>query len=110
MASCASCRINCNGRFRITLPLLSRIGKKIGSVEKRLDPSIELAGLYCQVAAIGTGRRVTIRVGWLGTRQGQLLVDNQPLDPTQVRSEEHTSELQSLMRISYAVFCLQQTK
>src|SRR3546814_8353540 len=27
-----------------------------------------------------------------------------------VRSEEHTSELQSLMRISYAVFCLQQKK
>src|SRR3546814_8294415 len=26
------------------------------------------------------------------------------------RSEEHTSELQSLMRISYAVFCLKQTK
>src|SRR3546814_1818774 len=25
------------------------------------------------------------------------------------RSEEHTSELQSLMRISYAVFCLKQT-
>src|SRR3546814_7535566 len=28
----------------------------------------------------------------------------------EVRSEEHTSELQSLMRISYAVFCLKQTK
>src|SRR3546814_5413924 len=28
--------------------------------------------------------------------------DNMPLE----RSEEHTSELQSLMRISYAVFCL----
>src|SRR3546814_9073171 len=27
-----------------------------------------------------------------------------------VRSEEHTSELQSLMRISYAVFCLKKTK
>src|SRR3546814_9516888 len=26
------------------------------------------------------------------------------------RSEEHTSELQSLMRISYAVFCLQKNK
>src|SRR3546814_2182167 len=26
------------------------------------------------------------------------------------RSEEHTSELQSLMRISYAVFCLNKTK
>src|SRR3546814_8958311 len=27
----------------------------------------------------------------------------------QTRSEEHTSELQSLMRISYAVFCLKKT-
>src|SRR3546814_9558421 len=29
-----------------------------------------------------------------------------PLRPGKRRSEEHTSELQSLMRISYAVFCL----
>src|SRR3546814_8558568 len=29
---------------------------------------------------------------------------------TLLRSEEHTSELQSLMRISYAVFCLKQKK
>src|SRR3546814_4440973 len=29
-----------------------------------------------------------------------------PLPPEGERSEEHTSELQSLMRISYAVFCL----
>src|SRR3546814_1074897 len=29
---------------------------------------------------------------------------------TQNRSEEHTSELQSLMRISYAVFCLKKKK
>src|SRR3546814_4449939 len=29
---------------------------------------------------------------------------------TGVRSEEHTSELQSLMRISYAVFCLKKKK
>src|SRR3546814_5324764 len=28
----------------------------------------------------------------------------------EVRSEEHTSELQSLMRISYAVFCLKKNK
>src|SRR3546814_2393602 len=28
----------------------------------------------------------------------------------ELRSEEHTSELQSLMRISYAVFCLKQKK
>src|SRR3546814_1610115 len=30
--------------------------------------------------------------------------------PTSGRSEEHTSELQSLMRISYAVFCLKKKK
>src|SRR3546814_7657832 len=30
--------------------------------------------------------------------------------PRQLRSEEHTSELQSLMRISYAVFCLKKKK
>src|SRR3546814_10318210 len=31
-------------------------------------------------------------------------------DSIYVRSEEHTSELQSLMRISYAVFCLKKKK
>src|SRR3546814_8245741 len=30
--------------------------------------------------------------------------------PAERRSEEHTSELQSLMRISYAVFCLKKKK
>src|SRR3546814_3682113 len=30
--------------------------------------------------------------------------------PEEGRSEEHTSELQSLMRISYAVFCLKKKK
>src|SRR3546814_8579537 len=37
-------------------------------------------------------------------RQGVLDAD------LQARSEEHTSELQSLMRISYAVFCLKKKK
>src|SRR3546814_5188836 len=31
-------------------------------------------------------------------------------DGARLRSEEHTSELQSLMRISYAVFCLKKKK
>src|SRR3546814_5746763 len=34
----------------------------------------------------------------------------QPADIDAVRSEEHTSELQSLMCISYAVFCLKKKK
>src|SRR3546814_1230701 len=33
-----------------------------------------------------------------------------PSNPVYRRSEEHTSELQSLMRISYAVFCLNKKK
>src|SRR3546814_10534828 len=33
-----------------------------------------------------------------------------PTMPCLARSEEHTSELQSLMRISYAVFCLKKKK
>src|SRR3546814_4916480 len=32
------------------------------------------------------------------------------IEALQKRSEEHTSELQSLMRISYAVFCLKKKK
>src|SRR3546814_5355890 len=39
--------------------------------------------------------------------QENVLQGDQP--PT-LRSEEHTSELQSLMRISYAVFCLKKKK
>src|SRR3546814_5062602 len=33
----------------------------------------------------------------------------QSSNPVMIRSEEHTSELQSLMRISYAVFCMKKT-
>src|SRR3546814_1531861 len=51
----------------------------------------------------------------------QQKLNPQPPDPVQAkvflmmpviftRSEEHTSELQSLMRISYAVFCLKKKK
>src|SRR3546814_3629555 len=40
---------------------------------------------------------------------GSLRVRNSPGE-SRFRSEEHTSELQSLMRISYAVFCLKKKK
>src|SRR3546814_9003815 len=39
-------------------------------------------------------------------RRAQVVAD----DIGKARSEEHTSELQSLMRISYAVFCLKKKK
>src|SRR3546814_8084786 len=52
-----------------------------------------------------------------GTRRGSLSpglpagrATTIPVRAGGLRSEEHTSELQSLMRISYAVFCLKKTK
>src|SRR3546814_4044483 len=51
------------------------------------------------LASVG-GRRDIRKAANLDTRQ--LVVA--------IRSEEHTSELQSLMRISYAVFCLKKKK
>src|SRR3546814_2268894 len=39
-----------------------------------------------------------------------LVEDDEALRGRLRRSEEHTSELQSLMRISYAVFCLKKKK
>src|SRR3546814_7984856 len=42
---------------------------------------------------------------------GQILSpDRDRIATHAIRSEEHTSELQSLMRISYAVFCLKKKK
>src|SRR3546814_2205358 len=41
---------------------------------------------------------------------GRRLADRETGREADRRSEEHTSELQSLMRISYAVFCLKKKK
>src|SRR3546814_8610621 len=41
---------------------------------------------------------------WVGSHGVTVIIRRQ------TRSEEHTSELQSLMRISYAVFCLKKKK
>src|SRR3546814_10539389 len=46
----------------------------------------------------------------IGGANDVLRADRPALVDTVVRSEEHTSELQSLMRISYAVFCLKKKK
>src|SRR3546814_6238578 len=58
--------------------------------------------------AFGGDRAIIRAVGRnLGLEIDALVIERQP---GFVRSEEHTSELQSLMRISYAVFCLKKKK
>src|SRR3546814_1334691 len=47
-------------------------------------------------------------LAWL--QDGQLHVEDLFTHRFSIRSEEHTSELQSLMRISYAVFCLKKKR
>src|SRR3546814_3372097 len=82
---------------------LFRIAKD-GQVEMRAllaeqEISRLKVGLPAEVTPVGQDRSVAGSIWLLSpivnpqTRQGE-------------RSEEHTSELQSLMRISYAVFCL----
>src|SRR3546814_7133051 len=50
----------------------------------------------------GAADQFEIDVDAVRARRGQIVGEG--------RSEEHTSELQSLMRISYAVFCLKKKK
>src|SRR3546814_7421940 len=55
------------------------------------------------IAPCGIGLCALLKIGRLNV-DGEFEVGPKP------RSEEHTSELQSLMRISYAVFCLKKKK
>src|SRR3546814_3379085 len=65
-----------------------------------------------EVAAVGRRRRAVGMDAEDDLRSGDLLGRAGEADEAgmEVRSEEHTSELQSLMRISYAVFCLKKKR
>src|SRR3546814_10336270 len=75
-----------------------------------LDVMLEFGrrGLACQPAIVGIGLGGSKDTAMSIGKQAACLrtVGDRNPDPEIARSEEHTSELQSLMRISYAVFCL----
>src|SRR3546814_1759906 len=48
--------------------------------------------------------------GVSGSSASSIVLSTSTNGTSAIRSEEHTSELQSLMRISYAVFCLKKKK
>src|SRR3546814_4574253 len=69
-------------------------------------PTLVLHGSRDQIAPLSQG--CALAAGIPGATFVQLETENHVL--LEDRSEEHTSELQSLMRISYAVFCLKKKK
>src|SRR3546814_9145820 len=113
---------------RVTVPPQAREELKPGIMVARIAQSVAIGGFDQRAAA-------NAAEGLYGTEMGQIVANMEQttntkggflvdtdyssdfidvLRPRVVlrnmgarRSEEHTSELQSLMRISYAVFCLQ---
>src|SRR3546814_8296988 len=71
---------------------------------QQLPPRAERAGATrIETRLLNPGQEPAMLADWQG-RAARVFVD------APCRSEEHTSELQTLMRISYAVICLQQQK
>src|SRR3546814_4259531 len=77
----------------------------------KVGEEVEIVGIKDTKKTVVTGVemfRKLLDQGQAGDNVGALIrgVGREEVERGQVRSEEHTSELQSLMRISYAVFCL----
>src|SRR3546814_1797733 len=76
------------------------------------EPRATSTAYRSMVSAFATGP--SGRVPWAGWGQSTQCLSSvrtcAPASRPTWRSEEHTSELQSLMRISYAVFCLKKKK
>src|SRR3546814_9276881 len=79
---------------------VARRGRIASEFERDVHPEFarRLIILLDRRRAGGDRTRDHVLIGQVRSIEGDL--------PPVVRSEEHTSELQSLMRISYAVFCL----
>src|SRR3546814_5853715 len=81
-----------------------------------LAGNIPMVGFHDILCVLVSGHRALIKMSsqdneltsWMLGKMGE--ADQEYASRIQVRSEEHTSELQSLMRISYAVFCLKKKK
>src|SRR3546814_2852567 len=87
------------------------IGLVVDSSQGRPQWSPDGKWLYFTVQARGSvGLYRLPRQGGAAERVGPAPAMRASVSGFAVRSEEHTSELQSLMRISYAVFCLKKKK
>src|SRR3546814_7218061 len=102
------------GRFddRILVILLEQVDRPLVREQRALldEPEPGAAGMADDLENIGNALD-RAAVHELFERESVLArAGEQRDDLSALRSEEHTSELQSLMRISYAVFCLKKQK
>src|SRR3546814_7878376 len=94
------------------LPILRMPWFAVGWVERsethqKPPPLLQLRLRIRRIQRLHRIKRLDLRRLLVGRRRGILLLfAMQQHQHVAVRSEEHTSELQSLMRISYADFCL----
>src|SRR3546814_3894039 len=95
-------------RFAKLIAEIQMIDRPCAVVEHRLldEPLSQRLDEKIHVALRGSGRDGDVMKSF--DAFGQLHHDRSPL--FSARSEEHTSEIQSLMRSSYAVFCLKNKK
>src|SRR3546814_7852644 len=84
--------------------LLIRVTQLTADNPRQRQPITELKALYRK-----RGEELA-RPANLATYKRQWAAFHAFDEESSTRSEEHTSELQSLMRISYAVFCLKKKK
>src|SRR3546814_5478275 len=96
---------------------LARIAANSSDTAALLDAgraSIDLEDYRAALGFLVRAEQTRPRDGTIKAALGSAMVHmenpTRALDYFGERSEEHTSELQSLMRISYAVFCLKKTK
>src|SRR3546814_2535030 len=73
---------------------------RICGVDDRLVPATCSVGPLLRVGFDNSQFTISVRVSTSTGADGRLAAD------LRMRSEEHKSELQSLMRLSYALFCL----
>src|SRR3546814_6112080 len=85
-----------------------QVGKQalVGEAARALELAGHALALVVQVGTLA--QRIAAQL--LQFRPQRLQLGDQRVVVVSHRSEEHTSELQSLMRISYAVFCLTTNK
>src|SRR3546814_6622701 len=91
------------------LPNIGVIADAHSHVDATLCAGGEIDDRHAGDLAVGQYHFVVFKGAYQGLEHAHLL--DHAIDAGDVdRSEEHTSELQSLMRISYAVFCLKKKK